>query len=134
MIATSETTTLVASSAVLATGAPIPAVVALMTGRAADFSRCTPSAISTPTTTGTHWLDEKKAAGSLTVTVSEDEPAPKARPPAVGRTTVWTTSLMWSTTGTLSATTSTASRTARIAMTQPLPSHCQLPGRSIRFV
>lgn len=118
----------------LATGAPNPAVVALMTGRAADLSRCTPSASSTPVTTGTHWWDEKKLPGSLTVTVSDEDPAPKARPPAVGRTTVCTMSLMWSTTGTLSATISTASSTAMMRMTQPLPSQVQPLGRSIRSV
>ena len=109
-------------------------MLALITGRAADLTPCTPSAISTPTTIGTHWLDEKKLPGSLTVTVSEPDPAPNARPPAVGRTTVCTTSLTWSTTGTLSATNSTASSTARIASTQPLASHCQPLGRSIRSV
>jgi hypothetical protein len=68
------------------------------------------------------------------VAVWDDEPAPKTMPPAVGRTTVCTMSLTWSTTGTLSATTSIASSTTRIAITQPLESHCEPLGRSMAEV
>jgi len=90
--------------------------------------------ITIPATIGTHWLLLKKEAGSETVTVCELAAAPKARPPAVGRTTVWTTSLMWSTTGILSATNSMASSTTRIPSTHSFSSHAQGPGRVIRLV
>src|SRR5690349_17824724 len=87
-IATIDTTTLVMSSIVLATGAPKPTVVALITGRALAFIECTVSDTSTPTTIGTHWWPEKNAPGSLTVTVCAPDAAPNTSPPAVGRTTV----------------------------------------------
>ena len=69
----------------------------------------------------------KNSAGFDTVTVCELDAAPKASPPAVGRTIVCTTSLAWSTSGILSATNSIASRTTRIASTQPLVSQCHGP-------
>jgi RecB family endonuclease NucS len=87
-----------------------------------------------PAAIGTHWWLEKNSPGSLTVTVCELDAAPNARPPAVGRITVWITSLTWSTTGTLSATNSIASSTARIAMVQPFSSHDQPLGSVIRSV
>jgi hypothetical protein len=55
-------------------------------------------------------------------------------PPAVGRTNVWTTSLTLSSAGTLSATTSTVSSTATIAMTQPFSSQLQPDGSVTRSV
>src|SRR5204863_10201689 len=67
----------------------------------------------------------KNAPGLSTVTVGELDAPPKASPPAVGRTTVCTTSLTWSTIGTLSATNSIASRIARIVSVQPFCSQCQ---------
>jgi hypothetical protein len=134
MIATSASTTLVTSSAVLATGAPKPAVVALMTGRAAAFIPCTPNETAIPIAIGTHWLLLKNSAGSVTVTVSELDAAPNARPPEVGRMNVWITSLTWSTIGTLSATNSTASRAPSRPMTHSFSSHAHCCGRLIRSV
>ena len=54
--------TLLASSAVLTTGAAVPIVAALITGRAADFVRCVVRAMSTPTATGIHEPDVEKDA------------------------------------------------------------------------
>src|SRR5258707_43774 len=122
MIAANDIATLNRSSAVLATGAPAPAVLTLMNGLAAAFMLCTMKEMTMPATIGTHWLLEKKSPGLDTVTVDELDAAPKARPPAVGRTTVCTRSLMWSTTGILSATNSIASSSPRIASTQPFSS------------
>ena len=102
------------SSPVETTGAPAPAVVTFTAGRAVALTACTPPAMTTPATSST--------TGS-TVPCCEEETA--SRPPAAGRTTVWTTSLTWSTAGTLSATTSTRSSTAMSPMThqEPMPSN-----------
>src|SRR3954454_12907006 len=134
MTATTDSAALAASSTVDTTGAPKPSVNVLITGRAVALTPCTPKAMRTPATMGTHCPEWKKPAGSETVTVCDDEPAPKARPPAVGRTTVCTTSLALSSTGILSATISTASRTARISKAQPLLSQFHDGGRVIRLV
>ena len=103
-------------------------------GRAAALSACTPNEMAMPVTIGTHWLLLKKSDGSDTVTLVEPDAAPNARPPAVGRITVCTTSLMWSTTGILSATTSMTRSTTRMPRTQSFSSHCQPEGSEIRPV
>src|SRR5699024_6543403 len=115
-------------------GAPTPTVAALTTGRPSALPVCTVRASRTPMATGTQAWEVKNSAGSVTAVVCDPDPAPKARPPAVGRTTVWTMSLTWSTPGTLSATTSRTSSTPRIASTQPLDTHSQEDGRSTRLV
>ena len=61
-------------------------------------------------------------------------PDPNTMPPAVGRMNVWMVSFTLSSAGILSATTSTASRTATIAITQPFSSQAQPPGRVTRSV
>ena len=63
--------------------------------------------------------------GSLTAAVWAAVPEPNTMPPAVGRTKVCTVSLTESRAGILSATISTASRTATIAITQPFSSQAQ---------
>ena len=55
-------------------------------------------------------------------------------PPAVGRTNVWMASLTLSSAGILSATISTTSSTATIAITQPFSSQAQPCGSVIRSV
>ena len=62
-MATIDMTTLVKSSAVLTTGASTPAVVTLRTGRAVALAPWTTSEMTTPATTGTHWLLAKKSPG-----------------------------------------------------------------------
>ena len=133
-MATIDTTALVASSAVLTTGAATPAVLTLSTGRAVALAPWTTSEITMPATTGNHWLPAKKSPGSPTVTVSDADAAPKTSPPDAGRTAVWTTSFTLSTAGTLSATTSIASSTDRMPMTQPFSSQVQPEGSVRRSV
>ena len=55
-------------------------------------------------------------------------------PPAVGRMNVWTVSLTVSSAGTLSATISTTSSTATIAITQPFSNHDHPAGSATRSV
>ena len=102
----------------------------LTTGRTAALATCTPRAISTPVTSGIHWCEVKKSPGSVTVTVSAFAPALNTRPPDVGRTTVCSTSLTWSTTGTLSATNSIGEQHREDghhpSVGQPLPAGGQL--------
>lgn len=74
------------------------------------------------------------APGSVTAGVSAAVPEPNTIPPAVGRTTVWTTSLMLSSAGILSATTSITSSAATIASTHPFSSQAQAGGRVTRSV
>ena len=70
----------------------------------------------------------------MTAAVCAAVPEPNTIPPAVGRTNVCTTSLTESSAGTLSATISTTSRIATIAITQPFSSHDQVCGKVIRSV
>jgi hypothetical protein len=126
--------TLMPSSTVLTTGAPTPIVVALMTGRALAFTPCTASESRMPATTGTQALLLKNSDGLFTVTVSDEALAPNTRPPAVGRTTVCTMSLMWSTTGSLSATTSITRSAPTIASTTGCSSQRQDSGSEMTSV
>ncbi len=70
----------------------------------------------------------------MTAAVCEAVPEPNTMPPAVGRTNVWITSLTLSSAGTLSATISTTSSTATIAITQPFSSQAQACGSDTRSV
>src|SRR5882724_3814072 len=106
-IAANTSPTLKMSSTVLSTGAATPAVATLAAGRTVDFVSDTTSAVTTPTAIGIHWPDCANAPGSVTAEVWAAVPDPKTMPPAVGRTNVWMTSLMLSSAGILSATTST---------------------------
>jgi hypothetical protein len=105
---------------VLATGAPTPAVPALITGRVADFSACTASATTMPSS--------QLAQGFAVIQVEPSSSAAalvalKTTPPEAGRTTVWIASFTLSTTGTLSRTISAVSSTAMMASTPQLDSH-----------
>ena len=119
---------------VLSTGAATPAVATLATGRTADFVSDTTSAVTTPIATGIHCPDCANAPGSATADVWAAVPDPNTMPPAVGRMNVWMTSLTLSRAGILSATTSTTSSTATIAITQPFSSQAQPCGSVTRSV
>src|SRR6266540_1115729 len=101
-------------------------------GRTVALAPWTTRAITAPTRIGTQLGVFADASG--TVRVDAPAVAPKARPPAVGRTTVPRTSLTWSTIGTLSATTSMTSSTDRISSTQPFCSQSHCGGSLIRSV
>src|SRR5690606_38566164 len=118
------------SSTVETTGAPVPAVERLTTARALAFATCVDSASTTPMTKGHTALLVKNAPGSVIAGVSDVEPAANTMPPAVGRTNVCTTSLTWSTAGTLSATTSSSSSTPRTTSHHPSSSHSHCAGSS----
>src|SRR5690606_36563096 len=97
------------SSATLATGAPVPAVVVLTTGRAAVFSRWTARAMTMPSTQPIH--------GFSAIQVELSSPAAalvalNTTPPEAGRIAVWITSFTVSTAGTLSSTNSAARSSA----------------------
>src|SRR5699024_9945018 len=122
------------SSTVEATGAPTPAVDRFTPARSAALARWVDSASTTPTRIGTMTGPWSRSAGWLTDGVWAVEPAAKTMPPDVGRTTVCSRSLTWSTEGTLSATTSTSSSTASTtSATSPVSqAHCW--GRVTRLV
>ena len=131
------------SSTVETTGAAAPALRVLTAGRETVLVTCTTRAITAPVATGIQACEERNASGSVTVAVCPPRsiPAiwavaeePKTMPPAVGRTKVCSRSLKESTTGTLSATTSTASSTARTVRTHPFDSQAKPGPRSTTSV
>jgi hypothetical protein len=66
--------------------------------------------------------------------VCEPDAAPNMMPPEVGRTTVCTKSLMWSTTGILSAKNSTVSRPVKMPIIHGFSIQFQLSGRVMTSV
>ncbi len=70
----------------------------------------------------------------MTAAVWAAVPDPNTMPPAVGRTKVWMVSLIESSAGILSATTSTINSTATIAITQPFSSQDHPAGNDTRWV
>jgi len=107
----------VASSAALTTGVPTPTVETLTSGLAVAFSAWTVPATTTPSSTGTQGCSRIQGEASACPAAVV---AAKITPPTVGRTSVWTASLTWSTTGTLSSTSSASSSTATTPSAQPL--------------
>jgi hypothetical protein len=117
--ATKTSPMLATSSTVDSIGAATPAVATFAAGRTAVLVSDTASATTTPIATGIHPPDLAHCPGSATAAVCAAVPEPNTIPPAAGRTNVWIESLTESSAGILSATISTTSRTAMIAITQP---------------
>jgi len=96
---------------------PTPTVETLTSGLAVALAAWTAPATTTPSSTATHWCCCIQVEASACPAAAD---AAKITPPTAGRTSVWTTSLRWSTTGTLSRTTSASSSTATTPSAQPL--------------
>ena len=87
-------------------------MLTLITGRAAAFVECTPSAVSRPTIT---------ASACAHCQSAPDAAAANSTAPDAGRMKVWTASLTESTAGILSASSSIASRTPMMISAGVLP-------------
>ena len=112
------------SSAVLTTVLPVPAVAAVITGRAADLTTCTVPATSSPQA-----IASTGCTSAMAFVLAANRTAP-----ATGRIKVWTMSLMLSTTGILSARISMAASTTRTPIVHQLSSASKGSLRRIRSV
>ena len=105
------------SSTVETTGAPVPAVPMLMTGRAAIFPVCTRPAMTTPKH---HRHPRVRLHPGRVVGWRRPSVAAKMSPPMLGRMKVWMVSLIVSTAGILSRMISASSRAAPMPMAELL--------------
>ena len=113
------------SSIVETTGAPAPRVPALIAGRETIFPLCTSPETTMPRTMPTHWLfciqvDLSRLSAAVV--------AAKISPPMLGRMKLWIASLIVSTAGILSRTTSASNRMLPIPMAHQLSIQLKLAG------